>query len=186
MGELRRAAPSFDIRLRPTTRETALQDLRRQEIDFAIGPLAAAPNAVTLFPLFTERFVMIARTGHPGVRKNITLKAFASLSHLLVSQSGEAFGSVDQALREIGLSRRIAITVPHFLGAPFIVGATDLVAVMAERVARRLAETADISVHRLPIEVPPWTVGLARLKGAPPDPAVEWLIGLIGTVAAET
>jgi len=100
-------------------------------------------------PLFTERLVMIGRRGHPGLKARLTVESFAALSHLLVSLRGDAFGSVDNVLRELGHSRRIAITVPHFLAAPFIVGATDLVAVMAERVVRRLGDAAGVSVHEL-------------------------------------
>jgi len=185
MARLRETAPGFDIRLRPTSRETVLQDLRRQEIDFAIGPLASAPTAVELTPLFTERMVMIGRRGHPQLTSELTIEGFAALSHLLVSQRGDAFGSVDSALREMGLSRRIAITVPHFLAAPFIVGHTDMVAVMAERVARRLAEAAGVSIHGMPIVVPSWTVGLARLKEAQHDAAVDWLVGLISEISLE-
>jgi len=179
MGRLREMAPGFDVRIRSITRETVLQDLRRQEIDFAIGLLAAAPEAVDVVPLFTERLVMIGRRGHPGLKARLTVESFAALSHLLVSLRGDAFGSVDNVLRELGHSRRIAITVPHFLAAPFIVGATDLVAVMAERVVRRLGDAAGISVHELPFAVPAWTVGLARLKERPEDPAMDWLINLI-------
>jgi DNA-binding transcriptional LysR family regulator len=179
MNCLRELAPGFDIRLRPISRETVLQDLRRQEIDFAIGPLAAAPDALDMIPLFTERLVMISRRGHPVLKAELTVETFAALSHLLVSQRGDAFGSVDNVLRELGHSRRIAITVPHFLAAPFIVGATDLVAVLAERVVRRMGEAAGLSVHELPFAVPSWTVGLARLRERPDDPALDWLVNLI-------
>src|SRR6478735_1059641 len=43
MQAIRREAPGFDIRLRAITRATVLPDLRRKEIDFAIGPIGAAP-----------------------------------------------------------------------------------------------------------------------------------------------
>lgn len=183
MGRLRELAPGFDIRLRPISRETVLRDLRRQEIDFAIGPLAAAPDSVDVIPLFTERLVMISRRGHPALLDELSVEGFSALSHLLVSQRGDAFGSVDNVLRELGHSRRIAITVPHFLAAPFIVGATDLVAVLAERVVLRLAHPAQLSVYELPFAVPSWTVGLARLKERPDDPAIDWLANLICATA---
>jgi DNA-binding transcriptional LysR family regulator len=183
MARLGDVAPGFDIRLRPTDRETVLQSLRRQEIDVAIGPLASAPDAMDVTPLFTERLVMIARHGHPALKGSLTLDEFTALSHLLVSPRGDAFGSVDNALRELGRSRRIAITVPHFLAAPFIVGATDLVAVVAERVALRVGEAAGVSMRQLPIAVPAWTVGLGRLKATRPDPAIDWLVGQISEIA---
>jgi DNA-binding transcriptional LysR family regulator len=126
---------------------------------------------------------MIARRGHPAFKAELTVENFTALSHLLVSQRGDAFGSVDNVLRDMGHSRRIAITVPHFLAAPFIVGATDLVAVLAERVARRLADTAGLSVNELPFAVPSWTVGLARPRERPDDPAIDWLVNLISEVS---
>ena len=183
MSRLRHDAPGFDIRLRPTTREMVLQDLRRHEIDLAVGPVSAAPRGTVLTPLFTERLVVISRQNHPGLARKLTLKRFVTFDHLLVSLKGDASGSVDEALGELGLARRIAITVPHFVAAPFIVGASDLVAVMAERVARRLAEAAGISIHELPLLVPSWTVGIARLEDAPSTPAIEWLVALIAEVA---
>jgi DNA-binding transcriptional LysR family regulator len=185
MSRLRQAATGIDIRLRPTSRETVLHDLRRREIDLALGPLlAASGDAVELTPLFTERLVMIGRHDHPALAGELSLEGFAALTHLLVSQRGDAFGIVDSALREVGLSRRISITVPHFLAAPFIVGATDVVAVMAERVARRLAEAAGVSIYRMPVVIPPWTVGLARLKDAH-DPAIDWLIDVISAISVD-
>jgi DNA-binding transcriptional LysR family regulator len=186
MSRLRQAAPGIDIRLRPTSRETVLQDLRRRDIDFAIGPLSASPgNAVELTPLFAERLVMIGRHNHPLLDGELSLEGFAALTHLLVSQRGDAFGIVDGILREAGLARRISVTVPHFLAAPFIVGATDVVAVMAERVARRLAEAAGVTIYRMPVVVPAWTVGLARLKDTHDDPAIDWLVDVISDISVD-
>src|SRR5947209_2813168 len=87
MSRLRETARGIKIRLRPTSRETVLQDLRRQDIDCALGPLAAAPgDAVELTPLFTERLVMIGRHNHPLLDGEVSLESFAALAHLLVSQ----------------------------------------------------------------------------------------------------
>jgi len=181
---IREAAPGIDIRLRPVRQVTVLQELRRQEIGIAIGPMAAAPEGVELTPLYTERLVLIARRGHPALRQELTPEAFAGLQHLLVSPGGDPSGFVDDALREAGLSRRVAITVPHFLAAPFIIGATDLVALLAERVARRLARAAGISVHDQPIAVPPWAIGLAHLPNGLSDPAIGWLVKQISAISS--
>jgi DNA-binding transcriptional LysR family regulator len=185
IARLRELAPGFDLRVRSTSRQAVLGDLRRHEIDFAIGPVSAAPDSVRIRPLFTERLVLIAKRDHPALRRRMTLERLAMLNHLLVSPSGDAFGSVDSVLREAGLSRRIAVTVPHFLAAPFIVGMTDLVAVMAERVARAVAGPAGVQVLALPVAIAQWTVGLARLKDAPGHPAIDWLEELICTAAQD-
>ncbi len=185
LPSVREAAPGFDLRLRPLSRKTVLQELRRQELDIAIGIMAFAPEGVQLRPLFTERFVLIARQGHPSLREKLTPETFAGLQYLLISPEGDPSGILDDVLREAGLSRRIALTVPHFLAAPFIVGATDLVALVAERVALKLAETAGIALHEPPIAVPPWTVGLAHLPSAVSDPAIGWLVEQISRISGE-
>ena len=48
------------------------------------------------------------------------------------------------------VKRRIAITLPHVVAVPFAVSGTDLVATMAERVARRFAASAGVAVAPLP------------------------------------
>jgi DNA-binding transcriptional LysR family regulator len=179
MQAIRSEAPGFDIRLRAITRATVLPDLRRKEIDLAIGPIDAAPAALDMTPLFSERLVMIGRRRHPAMKGALSAKSFAALSHLLVSPRGDPIGSVDEVLREAGLARRVVLTVPHFLAAPFVIGATDLVAVMAERIAQRLATASRIAIRPLPVTVQPWTIGLARPSNAPSDPALDWLIALI-------
>lgn len=184
MAVIQKAAPGMDIRLLPASRGTVLQQLRRREADIIIGPTAAAPEGVELMPLFTERLVLIARKEHPALWKKLTPEAFAKLQYLLVSPGGGPFGLVDEALREAGLSRRIAVTIPHFLAAPFIIGATDLVALLSERVARQLAGAAGLAVHESPIAIPPWTIGLAYLPGAVADPAIDWLVKLAREISA--
>jgi DNA-binding transcriptional LysR family regulator len=181
---LRKQAPGLDIRLRPTSQAGVLQQFRRREIALALGPMAAAPKGVKMRPLFTERLILIARKGHPALKKPPTLEALAELPHLLVSPSGEGFGIADEALREAGFSRRIAVTVPDFLAAPFIVGATDLVALLAERVARKLAQSAGLSLHEQPVANKPWAIGLGYLPNAVSDPAVEWLIEQIASISS--
>ncbi|RSB81466.1 hypothetical protein EFD55_09515 [Rhizobium pisi] len=59
MAEMRISAPGFDIRRKPTTREAVMSDLRRRDNDLAIGPLAAAPDALVL----TESIRLDLRTG---------------------------------------------------------------------------------------------------------------------------
>jgi len=76
------------------------------------------------------------------------------------------------------------MTAPNFLAAPFIVAATDLVCLLAEHVARLLADAADIDIHPQPAPVPPWTTGLARLAGSVPDPAIDWIAGVATRIAS--
>ena len=60
---------------------------------------------------------------------------------MLVSETGDAYGNVDVALKKLGRTRRIAATVPNFLLALALVAETDLIAAVprqAAAYARRL------------------------------------------------
>lgn len=184
VARLRAQAPSIDLRLTAVSRAEVGTALRRREIDLAIGPMAAAPEDVHTQPLFAERFVMIARPAHPGLAAASTIEGFAALPHLLVSPQGDATGTVDQALRDLGLRRRVALVVPHFAAAPLLVESSDLVAVMPERVAGRLRGAARFCQHELPLRLPPWTVGLARARDSASDAGLDWLCALIAEAAA--
>lgn len=184
MAEVRQAAPGLDIWRRPTSRETVLGDLKRRDIDLVIGPLGVASDALVQTPLFSERLLLVARNGHPALAAGMSLQTLAKFDHLLVSASGDATSSLDDRLREAGVSRRIVMTTPNFLAAPFIVAATDLVCLLAERVAIRLADAAGIGIHPQPVPVPPWTIGIARLAGSAPDPAIDWIAGVAARIAA--
>jgi DNA-binding transcriptional LysR family regulator len=183
--DLRREAPLMDLSVRAISRADAAQALRRKDVDLAIGPLSAAPEGVAMTPLFKERFVMIARNNHPALTGPLTVEAFAALPHLLVSPAGDASGMLDPALRERGLSRRVAFTVPHFLVAPFLIETTDLVAVMPERVAMRMRPAARFEIYEMPVHMPPWTVGLALSEETLTDACMVWLVALIRRVAAD-
>ncbi len=184
MAEVRLTAPGLDIWRRPTSREAVLGDLRRRDIDLVIGPLGLASDALVLTPLFTERLLLVTRKGHPALTAEMSLKTLAEFDHLLVSIGGDSTSSLDDRLREAGVSRRVVMTTPNFLAAPFIVAATDLVCLLPERVARRLSDAALIAIHPQPAPVPPWTIGLARLGGSAPDPAIDWIVGVATKIAA--
>jgi hypothetical protein len=49
----------------------------------------------------------------------------------------ERVGSIDPILRSRGLTRRIAVTVPHYLTIPAIVAKSNLLRVVLEWLARR-------------------------------------------------
>jgi len=184
MQRLAREAPLIDLRVQPITAGDVGQAMRRRDIDLAIGPLTSSPGATLATPLFSDRLVLVARHGHPGLALPLTLEAFAGLNHLLVSQRGDAVGMVDEALREFGLERRVALTIPHFAAAPFLIAATDLVAMLPERIARPLCAAAGVAIYNCPLDISPWVVGIVQVRERENDACLAWLTALIRDVAS--
>ncbi len=102
---------------------------------------------------------------------------------LFSSAGGDGLpGAIDTMLSRHGRKRRTAITLAHVVAVPFAVAGTDLVATMAERVARRFATAAGVSVVPVPYDVEPFTIDLLHTRRAMANPALRWFIELVNRV----
>jgi len=174
---LRRVAPAINIRIVPLVREYVAAAFDRQEIDIAILNFPNPPKRLVRFPVLKDRYVGIARRNHPLLkRKSLTPKAYADLPHLLFSPRGDPKGIVDQPLAQLGgLTRRVVMTIPHVSAVPSIVASTDLVAVIAERLARLYARQHGLVLFELPIKLPDFTISVLTSIARKSDPALKWL-----------
>ncbi|HUJ57666.1 MAG TPA: LysR family transcriptional regulator [Kofleriaceae bacterium] len=137
------AAPRVTLHVTPVDRDdpTMLRDLT---IDLAIGvydytPYSELPSELRMQRLFEDRFVCVARIGHPTIGRSLALAQYAALEHVQVVPRGQVGGYVDELLARHGLRRRIARAVPYFLAAFALVAETDYVLTTSLRLARRLA-----------------------------------------------
>jgi DNA-binding transcriptional LysR family regulator len=185
MARLAVEAPRLDIRVQGIFGRTeALDVLDSGEANLAIGFPVDGSARILVQPLLHEGFACIARRGHPAFVDGAGMEAFAAAPHLLVSPEGERMGIVDRELAALGLGRRIVLSLPQFLVAPFVVADTDLVATIAARVARRLAAAElGIAVHEPPIALPSWPLTMMWHRRVDDHPATIWLRDLIAEVA---
>lgn len=136
-------------------------------------------------PLLRECFACIARPGHPAFAKDADVEGFAAASHLLVSPEGDRTGLVDRKLVALGLTRRVVLSLPQFLVAPFVVAETDLIATLASRVARQFAAAnLGIVVHEPPIALSDWPLAMMWHRRVDDHPATVWLRDCIAEIAA--
>lgn len=129
-AEIMEAAPRVRLRFVPKP-DKDLRHLREGRIDLEIGAYGELAPEVRTQLLFRDRFVGVARSGHPLlVGGGPTPEGFASCNHVTVSHRGEFSGPVDDSLEELGLRRRVALVVPGYPSALRIARATDLLAVV--------------------------------------------------------
>ncbi|WP_376098999.1 LysR substrate-binding domain-containing protein [Roseomonas sp. CCTCC AB2023176] len=151
----------------------------------AVGVFPRPPERAVVAPLFEERFVGVARRGHPGiVGGRMDAATFAGLPHALVTTRRDATGAVDEALAARGLKRRIALTLPYAMALPVALEGTDLVASLPSRLARRVAEDGGVQIFDLPVDVEAWTVSMLWPASARNDRALGWLRETIRGLAA--
>lgn len=179
-------APNVVLKLKPADAESALRMLDSGELDIVIGSgsFFQVPQRLDCQLIHKERFVGIVRKEHPalvkrGKKLHMELDDFTRLPHVLVSPRGDARGAVDYALEAIGRNRKVSATCPSFLAVPFLVGASESIAVIAERVALRMQETAHLSIFELPLALPTWEVFIMRAQGRANEPAIQWITDMM-------
>ncbi len=186
LAKLAIEAPRLEVRVRGIFGKDEVVDLLDSgEASLALSvPVHASARILTRL-LLREGFVCIARPGHPAFANEADVAAFAAAPHLLVSPEGDRAGLVDRKLAALGLARRVVLSLPQFLVAPFVVADTDLIATLAARVARRFAAAnLGIVVHEPPVALPDWPLAMMWHRRVNDHPATVWLRDCIAGIAA--
>ena len=145
LERLHRIAPGARVETRSTPQEEIEAALAAGELDLAVGFLPGLRPPLRNARLFVDPYVCMMRAGHPRIGDALTRKLFLEASHALVASIGAGHRVIEETLLEHGLSRRIALRVPHFMVVPMILERTDLVVTRA--VAGRAALREDGAVQ---------------------------------------
>ncbi|SEL07156.1 transcriptional regulator, LysR family [Roseateles sp. YR242] len=160
-------APGVRVAVRHMDPHQIDGQLARGDVDVGFLMPSEAPASARLRHLFHERYVLIARRGHPELQGqgqgktrgkdkdkcSLTPRRFASLAQVMVSPAGGAFTSpVDHVLAAHGLQRRVVLSAASFLFVPGIVARSDLVALVPERLVKGRAAGLQVLACPLPIE----------------------------------
>jgi DNA-binding transcriptional LysR family regulator len=193
LGVLERQAPGIDIGLvqllpqhsgRPTSQAwyQTLTELESRALDIAILPIGEVPPRFFGHKLFEENFVVTMRKGHPFARKP-SVKQYCSMRHLLVSLTGDAYGVVDDALKQQGLSRRVALTVPSFMMALSTLARTDLLGTLPRHVVEHYAAQFGLVSVDLRVLRRRDPVRAVVTKAAFMDAGIAWLFNVLKEIA---
>jgi len=173
LAGLRSAAPATRLAVLELAPSRIAKQAEQGEIDLAFHTSEGAPPGLHRRALFTERYVLAGRAGHPRLKRRPTLSQFCKLDHVIVSPDGGGFhGVTDDALSEVGLTRRVALSVPHFLFVRSVLANTDLVAMLPSRLVR---DTPGLQVVEPPIDVPGYEMAMLWHERSHRDPAQKWL-----------
>lgn len=182
--DLRVNAPGLRLAIRQIDGSLLGHQMEAGSVDLALMTPSTAPPALRTRPLFHERYVTIARRGHPRVKGPLTLDDFVALDHLVVSPRGGGFGGpVDAALAKIGRKRRIAVSAAGFLFVPELVARSDLIATVPERLVHDRAERLQILDPPLPVEG--FTIGLVWHERTHRHPAHQWVRDRVRALCGE-
>jgi DNA-binding transcriptional LysR family regulator len=175
---LQKSAPGVDVRVSPLPENWGMA-LQRGEIDLKLGREHPLTDALESQVLSQEQFTCVVRRGHPAPAKP-SLRAYAELQHLLITPTPGTNheprrGFVDAALAKEGLRRRVVMTVPHFLVAPFIVASSDLVLTAPARLLDPFAKLLRLRRLALPIKLAGYKLSQIWAARSRDDEGHRWL-----------
>jgi len=182
IARVSRDAPGVRLRFvpKPDKDSTAL---REGTVDLETGVVGdTIGQEVRAQALYRDRFVGVVRTGHSLSDGEITPARYADGRHIVVARRLLDRGPVDEALKQLGLERRIATFVGSFSDAVALARATDLIATVPERLGGAMRD--GLYSFPLPLPVQEFTVSLLWHPRLDADPAHRWLRDLIREACA--
>lgn len=189
MRKVSEIAKDVNIRVLQLPRESYAQAFFSGEADLAIGFLPNLDAGFFQQRLFADSYVCVAREDHPRIRKRLSLAQFGEESHVLTEPGGSRYSTVshqtstttliEQYLAAHGLTRRVALRVPHFMVVPAVVQSSDLIATLPSSVIRYSPPVSGLKMVQLPFDVPRFEVKQFWHARNHEDAGNRWLRGLI-------
>jgi DNA-binding transcriptional LysR family regulator len=187
-ARLRQLAPHTTLEILPcenTLSAGVEAALATRELDLAVADRWSLRGIRSVEAILHETFVSVARVDHPRLARRVTLEQFLAEDHALISPRGVAPGNLDHALEGLGRSRRVALTVPHYVVAPIIVAQTDLIMTLPRRIAQSFARAHRLRTFRPPVALDGFDVVMAFHPRSAAERQIQWLRGVVRDVAAD-
>jgi DNA-binding transcriptional LysR family regulator len=179
---LRTEAPGIRIAWRTIDASVLTAQMERGEVDLALMTPETAPEPLRMRKLYRERYVAIARAGHPIVQGSLDLDAFCALDHVVVSPQGGGFsGPTDTALEAIGRSRRVVLSAPGFLIVPEIIARSDMIALVPHRIVGD--RSVQLQILEPPLTVQGFEIAMVWHDRTTTHPLQRWLRERIAALA---
>jgi len=167
-------APNCRLAFRSMGYQAGREALANGSIDLILG-IPAPSGPFLQRTLMAEDFVVLAHPGHPIIGRKLDIARYLKCGHLLVSAAGDARGSVDNALGQIGKERRVVAVVPQFLAGFAAVAGSDMITTAPRRLAKRHAAAFGLKQYEVPFPLPGFEVATLRHQSTAQDAGLNWL-----------
>lgn len=178
LARLSAEASGVTLRVRAVPSKAPHLILESGEVDLAVGAFTKFIAGCRQKRLYRERYVCVVRRDHPQFQQGMTAEAFRSVPQAVVDPRGYVHEQLDRWLTQQKVPRTAKLYVPYFLSLPLIIPRSDLLVVMASRVAKTYAEMLPLKIMPPPIKLPTYDTKLFWHERFHRDPANRWLRGL--------
>jgi len=182
---LRATAPGVRIEISPLSADTPRM-LESGEADLALGFIPQLEAGFYQQLLFRQNFVCMVAADHPRIADGLSLAQFEAEDHAVISSSGSAPAIVEREIARQGIKRRVALKIPNFLGAAFVIEHTDLLVTIPRRLGDVLQGRGAFRIFPVPFELPEYEVKQHWHERYHQDEGNRWLRGVVSELLSET
>lgn len=152
MARLAIKAPGIDISMEHYSSDL-MQRMENGSLDFAFAlSTTPLPPGVESESLGQDRLALVMRRGHPAENQQWTVQDYSRFNHVSIGIMGDGISELDAQLALHGVTRRIALTTPHFIAALAAVSASDMVTTISENFARCFAKQFNLRLRTPPLK----------------------------------
>jgi DNA-binding transcriptional LysR family regulator len=188
-ASIRQKAPGLKVEFfAPSEEIDLIGELGSGRVDIVIGNWPAPQESLKSSTLSHCEIACIVNTSHPFAEMNeMSLAAYLGADHISPTPgTSAAYSPIDGRLAQLGVRRRIAMTVPEYALIPAILSHTDLVFTTAKPYADYIAGNTPgqpLQVIAAPPEFNEMSLYILWHERAHKSPANQWLREVIRSVA---
>ncbi|MBD1581942.1 LysR substrate-binding domain-containing protein [Pseudoalteromonas sp. S16_S37] len=171
--------PHISLQLVSLEQRIPQEALRDGRLDFACGFTHEQEKSESIleYSWFEDRYVTAISEHHPLAQQtSLSLSDFLAHSHILIAPWNENKGIVDTMLAKIKKSRKVAITLPHVLIAPYYLQHSHHLLTLPEAYAVQVTKPLGLVLLEPPLDIPNYKIKLYFHKTRQNDPKLTWFI----------
>jgi DNA-binding transcriptional LysR family regulator len=154
-------APAVTFQMIDCLSSDVVDLLSEGRVDLVVDRTLDVPEWINRQKLFRSYLVCIVRKGHPHIEQHslrpgalLPAEVFCAIPQVLRSADGGRTGTIDPGLGKLGLSRKVAMTVPHFQAVALAVASSDLLGNLPIHFARLMARYLPLDFYEPPLDSP--------------------------------
>lgn len=183
LPELARSAPGVRLRVHPLDVDRVAEDLVRGRLSMAITSVRLDGDRLERRPVVSVDHVLVRAADHPRLTGPVAEPEEVARERFVGVRSRSGHEGPLRLLDRLGLTRRVELELGSYASVPYVVAASELVAIVPRHIGQVLARRHVLALVELPWYLEP--IEVAVLTRRTPDAAVRWFADLAVAVLSE-
>jgi len=179
LAQLGERAPHSRLRVRHLVVDSAVDLLVSGQLDLVVTSVPLESERLTRRPFMDVDYAVVVARDHPRVwrgRHRLTQGAFAQERYLSVAGTTGHRGPLELLWR-LGLEGRVELQLSSFAAVPYVVAASELLAIVPRHIGEIFAARHEVDVVELPWSIEPIHVTAYTRRSS--SEAQDWLAALV-------